>query len=89
MTIARQTAATLADHRGVALQPRAGQELEEVGGGGPREGLAGAAVAFGGDRCEGGGGVDAEVGAFREGLAQEPVGVLFEPRCQGERASQN
>ena len=40
------------------------------------EGLSGAAVELGGDLVQFGLGVDGEVGAFGQVLAQQPVGVL-------------
>ena len=45
--------------------------VEGFGGGDPAEGFAGSAVELGGDGGEVFGGVDGEVGAFGEVLAQE------------------
>jgi len=47
-----------------------------LGGCLPAEGLAGAGVEFGGDRGDPLGGVDAQVGALREVLPQQAVGVF-------------
>ena len=59
-----------------------------VGGGGEFESAAGASVEFVGDEAEVFLAVAAEVGAFGEVLAQEPVGVFFGcslPECVGAR----
>jgi hypothetical protein len=60
---------------------------EDFGRGLPAEGLAGAAVEGSGDGVEVVAGVLAEVGAFREVLAQ-PVGVLVAATLQGLCGSQ-
>jgi hypothetical protein len=49
---------------------------ELFGGCLPAEGLAGAGVEFGGDRGDLLGAVDAQIGALRKILPQQPVGVL-------------
>src|SRR5664279_3435487 len=53
-----------------------GDAGELLGGCVPAEGLAGAGVEFGGDRGDPLGAVDAQIGALRKVLAQQPVGVL-------------
>src|SRR3984885_2023508 len=50
--------------------------VERLGRCSPAEGLAGPAVQCGGDGCEVAGAVSGEVGALREVLAQQTVGVL-------------
>lgn len=64
--------------------------VEGFGGGVPAEGFAGSAVELGGDGGEVFGGVDGEVGAFGEVLAQEWSGpqkldtVSKRPSCEGQ-----
>jgi len=86
--------------QGSSLHERVAEGSEESLGGLPFEGLAWSAVELVGDREEVAGGVDAEVRALREVVAQKPVGVLVagsfprlagvaevdrRPRCLGDR----
>jgi hypothetical protein len=67
------------------LQQQLGELLVGVG---EVQALAGPGVELVGDGVELGFSDGGEVGALEEVLAQKPVGVLVEPRCQGACGSQ-
>ena len=61
---------------------------EPLGWGLIEQGLSGPFVELTGDGAELGLALQGQVGSVGKILAQQPVGVLVEPRCQGDLGSQ-